>query len=75
VLDHVGVDAQSLINEGHTMSGEETGAEKKQSQDVRQLRAWYRAVGLSEDAIAELMRETAVDENAHPTTRHPRLPP
>jgi hypothetical protein len=44
------------------MSEEGAGPEKKQSQiDVRQLRAWYRAVGLSEDAIAELTRETAAD--------------
>ena len=45
------------------MSGEEAGPEKKQSQsDAWLLRAWYRTVGLSENDIAELMREPAIDE-------------
>ena len=45
------------------MSGEEVSLEKKQGQtDVRLLRAWYRAAGLSEDEISELMREPAIDE-------------
>jgi hypothetical protein len=46
------------------MSGEEAGLEKKQGQNnnTRLLRMYYRAVGLSEDAIAELMREPAIDE-------------
>jgi hypothetical protein len=45
------------------MSEEGAGPEKKQSQgDIRLLRAWYRAAGLSEDEIAELIRETAIDE-------------
>jgi hypothetical protein len=45
------------------MSGEEVNLEKKQNQtDVRLLRAYYRAVGLSEDEISELMREPAIDE-------------
>jgi hypothetical protein len=47
------------------MSGEEAGPEKKQNQiDVRLRREWYRAAGLSEDAIAELMCETAADERS-----------
>ena len=50
-------------NKEHTMSGEEVNLEKKQNQtDVRLLRAYYRAVGLSEDEISELMREPAIDE-------------
>ena len=47
------------------MSGEEAGPEKKQGQsDAWLLRAWYRTVGLSENDIAELMREPAIDERA-----------
>jgi hypothetical protein len=47
------------------MSGEEAGPEEKQNQtDVRLLRAWYRTVGLSENDIAELMREPAADERS-----------
>ena len=45
------------------MTGEKTSPEKKQSQsDAWLLRAWYRTVGLSENDIAELMREPAIDE-------------
>jgi hypothetical protein len=41
------------------MSEEGAGPEKKQGQNNAQLlRAWYRAVGIPEDDIAELMRET-----------------
>jgi hypothetical protein len=45
------------------MSGEEAGPEKKQGQNnMRLLRAWYRAAGLSEDEIARLIHEPAIDE-------------
>jgi hypothetical protein len=41
------------------MSEEGAGSEKKQSQiDMRLRREWYRAAGLSEDEISELLRET-----------------
>ena len=47
------------------MSEEGAAPEKKQNQtDVRLLRAWYRAVGLSEDDISELIHEPAIDERA-----------
>jgi hypothetical protein len=51
------------------MFEEEAGPEKKQNQtDVRLLREWYRAVGLSEDEVARLIRETTADER--PTAVH-----
>jgi hypothetical protein len=52
------------------MSGEEAGPEKRQNQintrhmEARMLRAWYRAVGLSEDEIARLIHEPAADEES-----------
>ena len=47
------------------MSEEEAGPEKKQNQnDIQLLRAWYRAVGLSEDDIAGLIRGPAADERS-----------
>jgi len=60
MLNHVGI----YQHEEHAMSEKGASPEKKQGQsdEARRLRAWwYRAAGLSEDAIAELIREPAAD--------------
>jgi hypothetical protein len=46
------------------MSGDQArpGEEKQGQTDVRLRREWYRVVGLSENDIAELIREPAIDE-------------
>jgi len=47
------------------MSEEGANPEKKQSHiDVQQLRTWYRAIGISEDEIAELTREPAGEKRS-----------
>ena len=64
MLDRVTLSMRKVLStKDSTMSGEEVSQEKKQNQtDVRLLRAWYRAVGLSEDEIAQLIHEPAIDE-------------